>query len=49
LATALSPLLDAMGDDLGALVSAIGSYVGNKNVAFVAAPAQAVRAALFTD
>lgn len=39
---------DALGDDLGALVSAIGPYAGNGSVTLIANPMQAVRATLYT-
>jgi hypothetical protein len=37
-----------MGDDVGALVNAISSYVGNSSVAIIASPQQAVRIAMYS-
>jgi hypothetical protein len=41
--------LDSMGDDLSNLAQAVASYAGNGSIMYAAAPAQAVRAALYTN
>jgi hypothetical protein len=48
-ASTSTDLLDAMGTDFANLVQAIAPYAGSGSVAFAAAPAQAMRAALFTN